>query len=272
MAVDSDQPQNGTLLHSFHQANGVLPGTTISTAPQPKHPVTTISPPQTQPGRPINSKETTLTLYEPPQLVGNPILLPLRDLINHAFDTSHTSHAMFSTPRLSTPEYYLESLGSDPGTFAYILTDNKTGTPIATAGAHRYVAPVFEATTSEQKRTFARVQLPSHITHAISTDPQTEIWELKLMAVAPSLQGQGLARYLMDLVDQEVVRQVRAEGRGRAGGSGKLFMLITTLKEINGEFYARRGYGFDYETVHEEGWMGSKRGFGVVHMSKKVPL
>jgi len=211
-----------------------------------------------------------MTLYEPSQLVNNPILEPLKDLINDAFDKSHANHAMFSTPRLSSANYYLESLGSDPGTFAYILTETKTGKIIATAGAHRYVAPVFEATTSEQKKTFARVRLPDHITSALSMDPGTEIWELKLMAVDPSLQGQGLARYLMELVDQEVVKRVRAERAG--GGASKLFMLITTLKEINGEFYARRGYSFDYETVHEEGWMGSLSAFGVVHMSKKVPV
>ncbi|KAK5108046.1 hypothetical protein LTR62_008820 [Meristemomyces frigidus] len=268
-------------------ANGMLPGTTIpeqqsdttngitpsaAKSLQQKSDHAPASTPQFTPGPTLQTKgfsaATTLTLYEPNQLPGNPILEPLRTLINTSFRASHNKHKTFpaAVDRLYSTNQYLQNLGTDAGTFTYIVTDNATGKPIATAGAHRYKAAVFESSGdgNKQGKTFVRVQLPAI---AEESGEGAEVWELKLMAVDVTLQGAGLASYLMDLVDKEVLRRVAYEVRGMKADQ-KVFMLITTVKEINGEFYARRGYEFDYETVHEVGYMGSEMGFCVVHMSK----
>jgi hypothetical protein len=77
---------------------------------------------------------------------------------------------------------------------------------------------------------------------------------------------------LMNLVEAEVKRRFLVT-RAKTGPQDLgLIMLLTTVKEINWEFYMRRGYRADYETFHGPGWLGSEDGFTVVHMSKKVAL
>jgi hypothetical protein len=48
--------------------------------------------------------------------------------------------------------------------------------------------------------------------------------------------------------------------------------LLTTIKEVNGKFYTGKGYAEDYEMWYGPGWLGSKSGFTVVHMSKWVEI
>ena len=159
--------------------------------------------------------------------------------------------------------------------------------PVATAGAHRYVAPVLMAVEGggEEggRKVFQRVGLPPMKWREGAREGEArEYWELKLMAVDTAAQGQGVAGLLMRMVDAEVLRRVRArhacdvsssssdgaasEGSGEAGE--RVCMLLTTIKEINGGFYARRGYVEDYVEEFGPGTLGSEGGFTVVHMSR----
>ena len=200
------------------EPNGVLlPGTTV---PEPQ---TTTSPPAISnsnlpysfPGPTIKGRKTTTTLYEPSQLAASPIIPALVDLINVAFDHSHTTKAIpISQLRLPAQEDYIRQVGTDPGTFVYVVTWEDTGAPVATAGAHRYAGEVLmsEEAKGQDRSAFTRVKLPPAAERA-------EVWELKLMAVDIGFSGQGLASYLMKLVDGEVLKR-RRRGGGEEGSCG----------------------------------------------------
>jgi len=276
---------------------GVLPGTTYPsyakssgvTEPNPSGQYA----PKSFPGPEIGGRQTTVTRYEPAQLAASSIVDPLVNLINKAFSQSHSSQNVLpaSLDRLQTPEEYLEQIGDDPGTFTYTFTwTDAEGEPIAAASAHRYVAPVVEVDVRYQDlgegkkgTTFQRKRLPTEAEGTDEQSPkQTEVWELKVMAVDVSLQRHGVASYLMKLVDQEVRRRSMAAGLDDPTSSSsdasskpegrKVHVVLTTIKELNEEFYARRGYGKDYETWHEKGFLGSETGFHVVHMSKVLEI
>lgn len=260
--------------------NAILPGTTYPTnttatkTGHRNHPPPDAGPTSSA-GPSINGKPTTLTLYEPSQLVNSPLISSLYTVINTAFATSHAQKCPFSADvdRLLAPEDYLSQLGTDPGTFAYMLTWPGTDQVVGTVSAHRYVAPVVvaEAIPWERGSTFKRLKSPV----ADSEAESAEVWELKFVAVDVALQGQGLATYLMDLADGEVKRRFLATASPENGArkpAKKLWMVLTTVRECNGRFYARRGYAVDGETWHEPGFLGSEGGFHIVHMSKVLDV
>lgn len=258
--------------------NSVLPGTTFPTNGQATHSSNKRIQqpgPLSFDGPVIHGKHTTVSVYEPAQLAQAPSIPALYHLINRAFSESHAGCGALpaSLDRLDSPAQYLSQIGNDPGTFVYIITWVGTDEPIATAGAHRYVTPVVvsDVGSGEQGTTFKRVQLPK------ASGAEVETWELKLMAVDLALQGQGLASYLMALVDEEVKRRFKASvlaesANGQTRATPQLHLVLTTLKECNETFYARRGYINDYEDAHGPGFLGSPTGFSVLHMSKVLDV
>ena len=219
---------------------------------------------QSQPGPLVHDKPTTVTLYASRDLEAAGLIPGLHDLINEAFAASHNRSGSMSAGALrlqSHRQLVLELSG--PGTFTYVITYTGTSTVIGVASAKRYKGTAQAAPISVQKSAFTRTG---------ASEPNTEGFELSSMAVSPSLQRQGLAGLLMKLVEEEVKRRFLIT-RAETGPPGLgLVMLLTTVKEINEEFYRRRGYRADYETFHGPGFLGSENGFTVVHMSKKVEV
>ncbi|KAI7497584.1 hypothetical protein KC367_g5759 [Hortaea werneckii] len=296
-----------------------LPGTTFPTTTNgdSAQPPAEVEAPLSFPGPTLQGKSTTVTLYNPAQLSSlaksstNNSSSPgqfirLFHMINRSFSQSHahssTTGGKALIPshldRLNSPEEFLAQVGSDEGTFVYIITydsPDRGDVPVATAGAHRYDAPVLETTGEEEggeagqgRKVFRRVGLPERAMEIAAMEVDVHCWELKVMAVDVEAQGQGLASYLMKLVDGEVKKRFGsligansdgkiaspAAAKGDASnvdaGRRRLFMLLTTLKEINEDLYARRGYQKDYETWHAPGTLGSETGFTVVHMSREM--
>ena len=272
MAVKDPAP---AAVHGYVHKTGVdasklIPGTTfpaIGIEPANKIPRAEIQvQPQSQPGPLVNSKPTTVTLYASRDLEAAGLIPGLHDLINVAFATSHNRSGSMPADSLrlqSHRQLVLELSG--PGTFTYVITYTGTNTVIGVASAKRY-----KSTASRQA---PRMEVPkSTFTRTGASEPNTEGFELSSMAVSPSLQRQGLAALLMQLVEAEVTRRFLIARAETGPPDLGLVMLLTTVKEINWEFYKRRGYSDDYETVHGPGWLGSESGFTVVHMSKKVAL
>jgi GNAT superfamily N-acetyltransferase len=245
---------------------GILPGTTFPTklmsGESDKDHITT----QSQPGPLVHSKPTTITLYASRDLKATGLIHQMHDFINNAFGNSHNVSGIFPTTsqRLGSRDQLVAEL-SGPGIFTYVVTYTGTQTVIGTASAKRYKDTVSSKPASEedQKSTFTRSGV---------FGPHSEGWELSLMAVDPSLQRQGLAGLLMKLVEGEVKRRFVLDRAERGLPDLKLVMLLTTLKEINWDFYVRRGYQLDYETYHGPGWLGSSTGYHVVHMSKPAEV
>jgi GNAT superfamily N-acetyltransferase len=247
---------------------GILPGTTFPAKPtsgepdKHHHQIST----QSQPGPLVHSKATTVTLYAPRDLKDTGLIPQMHDLINNAFGTTHSTSGIFpaASRRLSSPDQLVAEL-SGAGIFTYVITYTGTGTQtvIGTASAKRYKDTFTLKPASEE------VPLSVFMRSGVF-GPHSEGWELSLMAVDSSLQRQGLAGLLMSLVEGEVKRRFVLDRAARGLPDLKLVMLLTTVKEINWDFYVRRGYQLDYETYHEPGFLRSSTGFHVVHMSKLV--
>ncbi|KAK3650985.1 hypothetical protein LTR56_006036 [Elasticomyces elasticus] len=246
-------------------AVAMLPGTTVSEHGSEPQCEGSEGKPHSFPGPVVDGRPSTVTLYEPSQLAKCSAIPALHDLINKAFGHGHAKLGFPNVDRLPNEKDYLDQVGTDAGTFVYIISWSDSGEPIATAGAHHYVEGVLVATDSggDERSCFTRMRLPVQ-----AEGEGQEVWELKLMAVAVECGGKGLASYLMKLADQEVKRRWLFAGSRTQGSGQKLWMVLTTIKEINEGFYERRGYAHDYETTHGPGHMGTPNGFHVVHMSK----
>ncbi|KAK5132893.1 hypothetical protein LTR08_008413 [Meristemomyces frigidus] len=292
MAISTTQPTAAAPAHP----HDILPGTTFPANGHEQVSPHAQSPPMSSPGPSVKGRPTTLTLFSPSQLALLPTLPSLVKLINTAFSISH--HGSETIPatldRLPSAEEYIRQLGTDPGTFAYVLAWSDSGEPLATGGAHRYVSTPWEASGGKAS-CFQRFRLPARAEGA-------DVWELKLLAVGTGVQGCGVAGWIMGAVDEEVGRrtaEARARGSFALGADGSavdgssgvsaatgpkdgngdgvretegqqppVYVVLTTIKEIHEGFYARRGYVTDYETSHGPGFLGSPKGFHIVHMSK----
>jgi GNAT superfamily N-acetyltransferase len=243
---------------------GILPGTTFPTdltsGESDKDHITT----QSQAGPTVHSKATTITLYVSRDLKATGLIPQMHDLINIAFGTSHSDIFPAASQRLGSHDQLIAEL-SGPGIFTYVITYTGTQTVIGTASAKRYKDTVTFKPASEE------VQKSSFLRSGVF-GPQSEGWELSLMAVDPSSQRQGLASLLMNLVEGELKRRFVLDRAERGLPDLKLVMLLTTCKEVNWDFYVRRGYQLDYETYFGPGWLGSSTGYHVVHMSKPADV
>lgn len=241
----------GTLLPP-HPTMGETNGhATAPLAPQTDGKVTPL---QSFPGPLVHGKATSVTLFNRAQLIASGLLPPLETLINQSFNASHASSGILSArPRLRYAGQFMEELGEHPDTFVYIVRTADADEMVATAYASRYEG-VTAWPEGPGERTWQRLGIPGDGVQA---------WELHMLAVSPSFQRHGLADYLMGLVDGEVGR--RAAGPGR-----RLVLFISTVKETNERFYAKRGFGESYCVKWPVGHFGSERAFTVTHMEREI--
>nr|POE53533.1 hypothetical protein CFP56_28755 [Quercus suber] len=252
----------------------VLPGTTVPlAAPAGTTNGTSGAPTTTTTGPIVNGKPTILTRYEPAQLAVLATLPAMQTMLNHAFRETFLSHKILShVQRLRDTTQFLEEIGTDAGTFTYVLTFAAASTEIiATASAHRYVQPVLMAQADEdikkRHQTFTRFQVPESAQPDETWD--VDVWELKTMAVALNAQRQGLAGLLMRAAEDEVKARFRDGGKVENGARRRrCVMLLSTIMELNGEFYKHKGYVCGSQKTFPAGHLGSEAGFTIGHFSK----
>lgn len=95
------------------------------------------------------------------------------------------------------------------------------------------------------------------------------------MATDPAAQGQGIASFMMQLIEKEVIRRTQNNADilevprgGRIRDSAyRLKMTLCTPLEFTGSFYTRKGYTEDYRVPRGDG-----RNFHIVFMSKIVEV
>ncbi|KAG8981580.1 hypothetical protein FRB93_008534 [Tulasnella sp. JGI-2019a] len=108
-----------------------------------------------------------------------------------------------------------------------------------------------------------------------------DVWELKMLVVDPTLQKQGLASLLMNLVEAEVVRRT-AEKRSQLSTmqdvvdimlnskrateqpngpvvGKKVILTLDTCREINEAYYVRRGFVTTEVKPQRKGVFGRSR-------------
>lgn len=148
--------------------------------------------------------------------------------------------------RLRYVGQFVDDLAEAPEAMVYIIYYSGTNDIAATATVKRYLGN--DTPLSEIPHPWHRVG---------PVPPNTEAWELKTMAVDPALQGQGLAGYLMRLVESAVIRRFKdSRQRSKTARSDRLVMMLTATKEKYGAFYEKRGFVEDYAVQYEKGHAG----------------
>lgn len=255
--------------------SGIIPGTTFPNGHAQEKPISPNSSiPLSFPGPTINNLPTTIKLFSPTQLATSPLLPALSALINKAFASQgHIKNGKIVVPsqRLAYEGQLLDELSAGTGTFTYVVCfagKGREGEVIGTASAKRYLGN--EGGAVVQGVTSAGEAVKNTFTRFGPVAEGREMWELSTMAVDPGLQRQGLAGHLMRITEAEVRNRFAAFNR--EGETRRLVMALTTIKQVNEAFYARRGFVKDYEVEYPVGHIGSETGFTIIHMSREIPL
>jgi GNAT superfamily N-acetyltransferase len=203
---------------------------------------------------------TTITRHTLRTLQLSGLIPQLFDLINAAFANSHSRDGVISTVtlRLQSEAQLVRELSAS-GTFTFVVTYTGTKVALGTASAKPHCNGSLEHDmTGAERSIFTRME-------PLKGDVAS--WELVAMAVDPPVQRQGLAGMLMEMVEVELKRRT-VDAKSEV--EKPLVMLLSTVKEVNGDFYAKKGYMRDYETQYGPGCMGSEHGFTVIHMHAQL--
>lgn len=207
--------------------------------------------PNMEDGPIIDSAPTQVWTCSARQLQDSPQLPSLFKLVNRAYLLSDQKAFGGSTgDRLKSVEDLILVLRDDPEAFmvnvGYL---HKPDEVVGTATCRRYYGP--DADTTK----------PWSCTHI--PDPGTDEWETKMVATQPSLQGKGLASYMLKAVEREVMSRSRM--RTAAGQDAKLSKMIICTPTY-ADFYARRGYRKDYSRP----FRNENLAFDIFFMSKML--
>ena len=228
---------------------------------------------ETMPGPMIKHQPTTIALLIHPQLADSQFLALLPPLMNPAFKISHTTSGVLPAEidRLQSKTQILQELGSDACTYLLYSTLASTSsktipTLLATASFQPFTGG-FPTEMSKEAKSFknAPVALPEDFI----------AWELKLMAVEPQIQNQGVAPKILSIIEAEVQKRARAIGEARAGRGEspvrETQLKLSTIREINEDFFLKKGFQVVGEKKHPPGTYGSKTGFTTSDLVKVLP-
>ncbi len=187
--------------------------------------------------------------------------------------------------------------------------ERKFATVIATASAKPYIppAPSNNNETGQEKSSEKLFKRQPGTDTALAAYAALPKWEILCMVVEPTLQGRGIAGQLMALTVEEIKRRVvveneegqerggydgdggmnnegendRGNGKGddddggrkeRKRGKGEILLMLSSMQELNEEYYKKRRWETTGVRRFPPGTMGSRDGFGVVEMMKVVSL
>ena len=234
----------------------------------------------------VNGRPAVVSFLSGAALASSPFLPALVPFINTAFQKVHVSGSKEYLPasikRLQHTDHLLDTLGPDG--FTILITqpepaaansdsdsshnDLDTSKVIATVSAIPFKA-VSSIHATETNHVFTRAAPTEPL------PPGLQQWELKLMVVDSSVQKQGLASKMLGLVTEEVRRRAEVVARERRENGAdmegeEVHLIFSTLKENNYEFYIKRGFVMTEEKKVEPGTLGSRDGFTVVEMMKRL--
>lgn len=245
---------------------------------------------------------SSLELHTPTTLLASPHLPALFNLINHAFDHSHNKAGSSHLPpsekaRLQTHAQLGDEVGHD-GFILIMLQKPTSSSPSSPAGTstegflspsgHRIIGTA-SAKPYHPSHPIASSIDSSNATHLFKRPPppkphpeaentSTPQWELLAMVVDPSLQGHGLATQLTNLTIDEIKSRCVSNPHpppstpSEASPNDKLTLLLSTMKDLNENYYLKRGWTTTDTRSFPPGTMGSRDGFSVVEMCKTIAL
>ena len=168
----------------------------------------------------------------------------LISLVNDSF--THANKPFFDLTRLKDVDDLIDQVGAD--SFSVLATS----TPDDLADE-----PTFYAIGSAHP---FNPTAPSHGHESIwkyRSAPGEDLadvqrWELKIVCTNTDFKRQGLGFYIMDLLELEIKRRFRTQQLADRP-CRRLQLVLTTIKELNGAWYERRGYRICNEIFVEKG-------------------
>ena len=106
----------------------------------------------------------------------------------------------------------------------------------------------------------------------------TQAWELKVLAVDPSLYRMGIGSMLQDIAEAEIKKRVTLarvqieKVTTESAGPGDILFTLTTLAEVNEKYYKRRGYRTTQMVPLKLGQLGNIKECHIAHMEKVLEL
>ncbi|KAG8853637.1 hypothetical protein FRB96_008054 [Tulasnella sp. 330] len=239
----------------------------------------------TTPGPEINGQRSIISLLTPEELRNYPHLSSLRLLVNTSFKSNHCgrlTNNLFpaDAERLSSDHQICSELG--PDSFTYILASF----PISNDGE----TPRLYGSAS------GKHMLPGSYKMGVSKDASVlldwekyDVWELKLLVVDPTLHKQGLGSLLTKLVEEEAVKRATKgslqlsklepiatdetlqENENRSAVMDKKVILtLNTAREVNEEYYQRRGFVTTKIETLPKGFGKASRDWDLCFMQREV--
>ena len=261
-----------------------------------------------EPIPPSTPSSSSLELHSQETINDCPHFPALIRLINYAFLKSHTKNGRSFFPphersRLQKDEQLGEEVGPDGFTYIMLeesaVSDTRVDTfqqetrhqgfisstgqrVVGTASAKPYtdINPAGQQPGDDRVKLFKRAPPPPSLTIVKNEDDTVPQWEILIMAVDPMLQGRGLATQLMNLTVDEIKKRCRvglhdttaAQNGSLQGTKKEVMLLLSTLQEVNEDYYAKRGWTTTATKKFPPGTKGSRDGFGIVEMYKTVEL
>ena len=251
------------------------------------------------------SSDATLELHTPSSLLTSPHLPALFSLINHCFDHGHNKDGRSLLPpsdlaRLQTHDQLGEEVGPDG--FIFIMLQQQPSPQagdlekeayqhakekgfispqgnqrvIGSASAKPYKIP------KEIKKLGGAAELFKRLPPSASenqNDDDTPQWEILAMVVDPALQGRGLASHFLNLTIDEIKRRCRSSSaeanvdeKDEREKKKEVMLLLSTMAILNETYYAKRGWTTTSSKSFPKGTGGSRDGFSVVDMYRRVEL
>ena len=235
------------------------------------------------------ARQTSSIILDSSSLAKSDYLTPLAELLNDAYSNGHVHGSdkqllPKETLRLqSGPQQLVDEMGSD-GFCVMLLEDpgsKEAGLKkILASGCAKPFKQSVEGVTHGSATNMMFKRAPASPTSPTEIeDPGVSKWELLAFGTDLGYQGQGLAGQITKLVCTDIKRRVdeAAKALGSVNGnlSGtnrtpKIVLLLTTMQELNEEYYKRRGWTTTKTMRYAPGVGGSRDGFGIVEMMKPL--
>ena len=233
------------------------------------------------------------------ELEGTPNLTSLWDLSNHAFTERFQYFPELGFEegkRFEQPKDFLEEMGPDCITFILYAP----GPPQEPGGSAKIIAtagckpwhPAFKLeeridrmreerearekgakdapedggegfyTQAHEEQLLQQLEQVESVSHSDGQDDVPR-WEVVTVCVHPEWQKQGLAEKLLQAVIDEVISQVKAQGKGP-----EFKLVVRVLKEVNESYWLSKGFKPVGEKFFEPGTFGSPTGFHISDLTR----
>ncbi|KAK9492062.1 hypothetical protein V1508DRAFT_419974 [Lipomyces doorenjongii] len=200
----------------------------------------------------LHSEVVTTKIYDSTTLANAPVLPSLAAMINSSF-AAHFAQFLDpaivnGTQRLSSPNDLAKDI--TPGGFTVVaFSASSPETPIATASVKAYYNDKFWEDWGDARRLKLK-QWEEENKDAVRTQ-----WEITTVAVrySPEYLKKGLATHVVNAVAEELKRRLLASQKHT---DREWKTMVRVVKEINGDYWLKKGFVVVEETVIPAGILG----------------